>query len=437
MKKIFFGFTLSLLLYACSSDDGLLSPQHEVDAPCPSIHVSMKEAAEQLSQLLPTLTFKTRSASPGIIGQGIALGKEQQPLTRSEEDVWFYYFPINGGEQFAIMSAHKDLPALLAIGNDRPNWEVPSASVPNPMRWNISASVRAAEERNQTIADSIRATIGDSGTITDEVTIVRGTPYLVYSAGVEPTDLCPVKWGQDDPYNRLLPMNPHHPAYHSKTCCVATAVAQLFANEKMRPSTYNGYTYDWNLLANCPDSLSIAQNPTATEQICHLMKDLGVPNNLNVDYTTYEWTTTALPGNVTRTLKNFNVYNPGQYMTYSTNLVIEDLKRGYPVIMGGWSETSPVGHSWIVHGMITMCTPIYVYVGEEMYDSFEEYEYYFDMNWGWNSVGDGYYLETGLNPSRAADFNPHNYPLNGKGWGGTDLNHSKVIQYGVRMTANE
>lgn len=430
-----------LLLGACTSEDVIIPPQADENSSGPVARISMRTASERLARLLPAFTTVTRSGSTGDIGPGVALDKDQKPLTRSDEsEAWFYYFPIDGGKRFAIMSARTDLPEILALGNDRPNWEVPSASVPNPMRWNISATVRAAEERNRAIADSLKAG-GSSGDIgigkEDTVVIVRGTPYVVYAAGVEPTDLCPVKWGQDPPYNSLCPPNRFHPVHLSKTCCVATAVAQLFACEKMRPASYRNYTFDWDLLVSCPDSSYMWRNPEALSQVSRLMFELGSKENLNVKYSEFEWVSTAYPQNITRTLRNFGVHEPGSLRNYSTSLVIEDLKRGYPVIMNGYNPVDLSGHTWVVHGMLTMATPVYVYVGKELSEVLYEYEYYFDVNWGFDSVGDGYYIETGFNPSRPADFNPHNYPFNEKGWGGDDLNSYKSIQYGVKMTPNE
>lgn len=118
---------LSLLLVACTAEEESMlqiKSENEVSDVLSS-RISMKEASKRLSLILQEFTTTTRSGSLNIVGQGIALNRNQRPVTRAEEeDAWFYYFPIDGGERFAIMSARTDLPVLLAIGNEKPNWEL-------------------------------------------------------------------------------------------------------------------------------------------------------------------------------------------------------------------------------------------------------------------------------------------------------------------------
>ena len=133
-KKIVLAVSLLLVMVSCSQGDlpihqnqGLLS-QESVS------HISKEKARSRLSKFLSTTNGGTRAFNPSI-GEGIALGKNQKPLTRgNEEEAWYYYFPINNGEQFAIMGAMPEMPDLLAIGNGSPSWEDETSFVPNPER---------------------------------------------------------------------------------------------------------------------------------------------------------------------------------------------------------------------------------------------------------------------------------------------------------------
>lgn len=98
----------------------------------------MNQARKRLTKVLVIMEPATRSL-PAHIGEGVALNKDKKVLTRAQEDnAWYYYFSINNGEKFAIMSARNDLPELLAIGNGTPDKNDPSALVPDTSLWNIN-----------------------------------------------------------------------------------------------------------------------------------------------------------------------------------------------------------------------------------------------------------------------------------------------------------
>lgn len=102
MNKLFFLSVLLVFLFCrCGDDEMMIQPPQTNDIGTVSSRVSMQEASERLSKIMSRFTPTTKGgANSGIIGQGIALGKDQQLLTRGEEsDAWFYYFPIDGGER--------------------------------------------------------------------------------------------------------------------------------------------------------------------------------------------------------------------------------------------------------------------------------------------------------------------------------------------------
>lgn len=422
-----------LHLSSCTSDYPIEnSPPGELTHQ-KNVHVSMESAASKLTKLIGRLNNDTRGTTTISIGQGIALDRHQHTLTRADENAWFYYFPIDDGAKFAIMGARNDIPALFAYGNNSPVRDNPEALIPDSINWNINSTLLAAQQTNDSIVQSLSSTYPD---MQDSVTIVYGDPFFLYAQGIEPADLCPVKWDQDKPFNNLCPQSPYHPESNAPTCCLATAVAQLFACEKLRPSCYKNIVFDWDNLSQLTYASQFKLHSPHALQVSQLMLELGKPENLNVDYCNTEYVSVAYPTNVQRTLKNFGIYNSGQYRPFSSALVIEDLKRGYPVITSGWDETGG-GHTWIIDGVITMVTPIYTYIGTNMNPTEVNYmySYYFGVNWGWSAHGDGYYLETGFYPTIGPDFNPHNYPTTTYCKDG--LNIGVSIQYGVKMTSNE
>lgn len=379
-------------------------------------------AKERLTRILPKLSVITRASGDNAIGAGIALSKNQKPLTRAqEEEAWYYYFPIDNGKEFAIMGARPEFPQLLAFGEGTPDFDSPSGVIPNPDQWNINAAIDIPSWN-------------DSGVVigpTDTIRIVRGEPIFP-SVGIEPANLCPVKWDQNKYFSiYCYPTIPGHSDWHTNACCVATSVAQFFAAEKCRPAGSDSISINWNLLLSCPDTLTLRDNPTAIDHIARLLVELGKPYNLAVSYASHgPWTSTAEHGyNITRTLENFGFKKGGTKMEFDENLVKEELNRGYPVITSGRGQGKPVGHCFLIHGVMTTQTPVTVYLGATVIDNYFETTVYFQCNWGCSGAGDGYYLATGFNPNTGPVYNPEDNQS--MPWPLGDLSYYKYIQYGV------
>lgn len=116
-------------------------------------------------------------------------------------------------------------------------------------------------------------------------------------------------------------------------------------------------------------------------------------------------------------------------MPFSVGAVIGEFEEGYPVIMSGHSSALPVGHQFILQGLMKAETIVGVYNRKEMIDSYTEVIYYFDVNWGWGARGDGCYLSTGFNSLVPPDYNPDNNPSipDDDSWGGNFDGYNEVL----------
>ena len=382
-------------LQSCISDD--MTALQKDPLPEANTHVSMDQARQRLIKVLGKTEPATRGFSVNI-GEGIALNKEAEPLTRAQGDeAWYYYFTINNGEKFAIMSARNDLPELLAIGNGTPEKDDPTAIVPDTLRWNINNIARG----KQLPVDSTWLSENDT------VFYVRGETHYTFPY----RHLCPVKWDQCAPYNKFVEFDTIL-GETPNAGCVATATAQFMASVKCRPTHYKEVYFDWDTLVKYPTTESLVNHPEVLDSVAKLLIYLGEKENLNMKYggDDHGYTSTVSPYNIPRTLLNFGFAKGGSYVPFSVGAVIGEFEEGYPVIMRGHSSALPIGHQFILQGLMKAETIVGVYNRKEMIDSYTEVIYYFDVNWGWGARGDGYYLSTGFNSLVPPDYNPDNNP---------------------------
>lgn len=423
MKRALLLFAvITLLLSGCAQDDITIIQDKPTEASTPTRHVSMQTAKERLREILPEMTLPTRANFN--IGEGMAFDKQRHLLTRAQESEALYYlFSIDNGRQYAIMSARSELPQLLALGNGSPDAETLEELIPNVEDWSVSTVGYNI---------SINDTGTSIGTSTDSIVVIRSKPEFIPI--LEGTDtlknLCPVQWDQNNWFCQFCPYTKMYPEAHANACCVATAVAQLFASKKCRPAGSATFSIDWDLLMSCPDTATMRLNEKAQIHIAELLLELGKEENLDVTYSANDkYLSTASPWDVGRTLLNFGFKNGGDLVYFSEEKVVNEFKRGYPVIISGWGANQDTGHTWILHGVKAAAVSVHVYKGAKLIDSWIEYENYFQCNWGCSGAGDGYFHAMGFNPQTGRVYNPGNYPDCPYNMG--DLSDTKRVQIEV------
>ena len=207
-------------------------------------------------------------------------------------------------------------------------------------------------------------------------------------------------WGQDNPYNILLPYLPS--GKHVYTGCVATALSQVMRYWKWpaRPSrpipaytstyTANNETmsfnmpelpvvdFDWNAMQDTYetfDTASVAALAAARLNLysAQVMKMTFGKYSSNAN-------TAAIPAMAAAYFDydaSAHVAGRSNYSTQGwTDLIYAELVAGRPVIYFGSKKTG--GHAFICDG----------YDGNGM----------FHFNWGWNGDSNGYYLLNVINP---------------------------------------
>lgn len=209
-------------------------------------------------------------------------------------------------------------------------------------------------------------------------------------------------WGQGEPFNIALPFTRTATssgvtrAYHGKVGCVATAMAQVMYYNKW-PNTTNypipAYTskslsismpelpvttFDWSLLKD-----SYNTTDSTTESGAELAKfNLYCAQSLEMDF--QKSSSSASTSKIPSTLVTYFDYSPNmRYIlreSYSTrdweDILYNELQAKRPVVYRG--DKNPGGHAFVCDG----CDNTGL----------------FHINWGWNSLSNGYFVLSDLNP---------------------------------------
>ena len=400
MKKLSFFWILALVICSVIScaekeqfEQELQTQKREQFKEKLSHEVTQTEALENLEKFL--LGKKLPSTRGGDANQlppitSVYTRGKASATTRAGEAVepYFHIFNFGDEEGFAIMSGDDRVEPLLALTFK--GELTPETEIDNP----------GFEYAYKKMEEYYVQQVSSRGWGPGYIEIPPKVPLPDPRTGRDTIHLpCP-QWGQRSPYNKYCYTDDDSLAV---TGCVATAVAQLMAIHKY-PDSYNGYEFNWDLMtSDNPDSVGY-------DQIARLMEQLGTDFNLRVNYGTK--VSTASSALIPRTFENFGYSNGGWPEDYNTSRIMQELRAGYPVLVGG-SDTRLGDHRWLAHGLIadSISIPIEHPLGEITWLP-AIYTCYIFCNWGWDGQHDGYFLSNVfdiIDPDTGdtiANFNP-------------------------------
>ena len=373
-----------------------------------SHEVTQAEARENLEKLL--LEMKIPSTRGGDAMQippitSVYTRGKAALATRAGEEVepYFHIFNFGDNEGFAIMSGDDRVEPLLALTFE--GELTPETEIDNPGFEIAYSRMEDYYVERIGVADTIPS-IGFDDPILPGDSL--SNPIIIDSTYFYdmPLGYCPVKWGQRWPYYKYCTLQPGN--VNVPTGGARVAVAQLMSIYKY-PNSYHSYLhnrtyyFDWNEM-NLYTSIDEDTNPfvndsTKYDQIAQLIYQLGTSGNLNVTYDEYN---ASQPGSCSPTripiaLENFGYTSGGEHMYYDSDIIIDELMNGYPVLIGG-SEEGMVNnvvhsHGWLGHGLMKLMTTHKIYQFPQGWITLGPLEtYYIKCNWGWNGLHDGYYL---------------------------------------------
>ena len=291
----------------------------------------------------------------------------------------FYVFNAQANQGYVIVAGDDRVPAVLGYSD---NGTFDPADVPPAM---------------QELLDSYAAQIEALPESTQAPQHVSRTPIAPLLTSI---------WGQSEPFNYYLPFtrtttnnNGVTRAWHAKTGCVATAMAQVMYYHKYPDQTsvaipaYTSVgednltierpelpttTFDWSAMKDAYNSMDSAN--ASGQAVAHLMVYCDQALQMRLSEATSSAKTSMIPG----VLSFFFDYSPNmRYVTrdsYTTteweNLLYSELAAKRPVVYRG--TKNPGGHAFVCDGC--------------------DANGLFHINWGWNSLSNGYFLLRDLNP---------------------------------------
>lgn len=414
MKKSFlsacFVILASVMLSSCSNDeDGIRLPSEDAQA-VSSSRISIDEARADLESLLDDLE---RNDSRGLgtyshrrIKSSYAVTLSS-PASRSEDadSSVIYVFNFEDEEGYAIMSGDERLPSLISLTESGSLEEGEEIDDPGVAIF-LEGVERHLEDQKMNITQNVISDVTFGGADYDIYGEWENIVYNQYG-------VCPVKWGQDSIYNEYCPKINNQ---HTATGCAATALAQLMAIYKY-PQSYRGYTFSWEdmlyypMIDLCPAK--------GRNDIARLMQQLGLKDNLDISYGIKG--SSAQDVTIIRTLRSFGYTTTMDLKDYKTSDVIEDLKNGYGVLIGGQSHKKVTkifgitvnveydgGHLWLAHGLLERRRKVSHYSASGSYTgSSYETQWYPLCNWGWNGLSDGYYLSGAFDSTKGGTFSDY------------------------------
>ncbi len=216
---------------------------------------------------------------------------------------------------------------------------------------------------------------------------IRGSFVLKSTAITPVAPLIPVTWDQDKNWNTYCPTDATGPGGHAYVGCVGVCMAQAMSYYKYPAQstgdkTYYHSTYGTIVLhydRESPyewDSMSLnTPNLYNSKLLYHCAVSVGM--DFGADGSSAQ--TKNVPSALVRYFKYFS---GARYVarydndTTWTNLLIDELSAGRPLIYSGFPEDDSPGHAFNIDGV--------------------DMRGYFHLNWGWNGKYNAYYLINNL-----------------------------------------
>lgn len=237
-------------------------------------------------------------------------------------------------------------------------------------------------------------------TVSDVASATAASPYASERPSAAPAKsvaplLQNICWSQDEPFNRLCPMDKNYPKERTPAGCVAVAAAQImkyygYPQHGVGSRSYNtdsqripvsadfgAATYDW--AAMLPD-YNGGYTEAQADAVAQLVYHVAVGCKMDFNYEGSGATAQEIAKAFTRYFsydENIEYVDRTHYDEPSWEALMRaELDAGRPVLQFGEGEGG--GHAFVCDG----------------YDT----DGLFHYNWGWGGMSDGYYCSSVLEP---------------------------------------
>jgi len=418
MRKIYSILMVATVVLTGCTDNETLSLNNLQEAAEVSEKRSYEEAlqiAQSSIAMIEEDEITTRSARTGrtIDLQKTKVVKSEATRAGGVQDTLFYVFNFADDQGFAVVSANAATEGLIAVTEE--------ANYDDCLEINNGfADYMKMAETYMSVPKRAKPRIPFVST--DTLDIISRGPYLT------------VRWGQDFPEG----------VFFQNGCagCVNVAILQIlsyFSYPTQITLSYNNadsvsVDLEWsNMKAHKQSYSYLVENDcsvnylNAHSDIAHLCRQIGKMTNsvckptgvnYNYDLTNYEYhsssSTESSLYNARNALMNLD-YSIGNTNSYYSECTRNSLNQQRLIFMCGTdtATTQTTAHAWVVDGYrkYYLRTTTYATAPPSVINSTK---YYNHINWGWNGIGNGYFLDQVFAPRKAAPFDKSNliYLLN-------------------------
>ena len=165
------------------------------------------------------------------------------------------------------------------------------------------------------------------------------------------------------------------------TGCIATGIAQV-----MRYHEYH-YRYNWSVML---PRITHESWYSSTLEVARLMRDIGMAVHMNCDCS---GSGSTLPLARSALVVTFGYSQSKNYLDhFDRPTIVNDLENGRPVVLGGISWITGMGHAWACDGY-TVTHYRYIHNPGSIYEYTTEGDgpWFMHTNWGWNGREDSWY----------------------------------------------
>ena len=401
----------SIFLISCSAEyiDPVYTPNDSLPEMNTPHFVPYEQALAELNSMLRDIDIQTRGGRSTRQISDCYLASDLS-LTKSgdgKEEPAVYVFNFENDQGFAIISADDRTAPVLAVtdSGNLPQGAVvdhPGLAMFLQGAYAYMQGIINSEEENNDVI-----TRGLSPEDQDAYDDYNGNEYTYHTAHSAWNNayygtLLATEWGQGNPYNKYCRKSNGNEAVVG---CVAIAVAQLMAYYK-HPSSYNGHAFVWTDMLDW----TIA----GQDMVAMLAKQVGLPQNLNIDYDYDEMGAGGWLDEVPRTFSNMGYTNGGTAKAYNFLELRTQLAANKPAIVAGYgimiryesvfgviTDTSHKdGHCWVVDGGLDRDRTITTYRNGTYYSHCIERQFLLHCNWALNRNNidyNGYFLNEAFN----------------------------------------
>lgn len=241
--------------------------------------------------------------------------------------------------------------------------------------------------------------------------------------------LCPVMWGQNEPYNFRAPFV--SVSDQAIAGCTAVAMAQLMASHKY-PQSPMGKYIQWDLLCRYPKAKLLYKHEKNVDSVLAYVDQVSYLLRITGNLLGNQWgknSTGAYTWNIPNLLKSLGYTQTSEESPYSLAGIISSLDKGASVIMSGANQRT--AHAWLCdgykkrtllvrRGYHELCREVFYRGGKEIEPPIwvraehserivyepdrEETEYLLHYNWGWDGDLDGYFMAGVFEPGNGRSY---------------------------------